>query len=166
MSGFRFADAMLTRHFPKVREEVFLNLSQTEGIQVIVSVGTFMKRLAALEAGNDEGRRAAERLRRYGLTQEVQAAAQAMLDRASTPASEPSEPDLAAQREAAELAERNLWDWYLEWSRIARLVIHDRRQLRQLGFLSARSKSGDDAVDVEEAPEEAAARAADDEPRD
>lgn len=64
-----------------------------------------------------------------------------------------------------------MWSWYLEWSRIARAVITDRRLLRDLGFLrSARPDlhgrgDNDDADDeLEEvvdtgAPNEPAGRA-------
>ena len=35
-----------------------------------------------------------------------------------------------------------MWDWYLEWSAIARGIIRDRRQLRALGFAPSADNAG------------------------
>jgi hypothetical protein len=65
---------------------------------------------------------------------------------------QPSAPvDFDTQREDLERAENDLWDWYLEWSQIARTTITGRQLLRTLGFLTmTSSSSGKDDVDDEE----------------
>ena len=37
-----------------------------------------------------------------------------------------------------------MWSFYLEWSRIARATITDRRHLRMLGFLRPKRSAADD----------------------
>jgi hypothetical protein len=50
---------------------------------------------------------------------------------------EPPSP-IGPTPEEQTLAENAMWDWYLEWAQIARATLHDRRLLRQLGFLERR----------------------------
>lgn len=58
----------------------------------------------------------------------------------------------AQQQQSAAVAdaEQKLWAWYLEWSRIARAVITDRRDLRQLGFLQSQTTPRDSATDEDD----------------
>lgn len=89
-----------------------------------------------------EGRDARELLEKRGLTAEVVNEARAILALANTleTAVEAGVEDATAfDREA----EDRLWNWYLEWSQIARTVITDRRRLRALGFLRG-TESGDE----------------------
>ena len=54
-------------------------------------------------------------------------------------------PTLSATDTTARLkAERDLWSWYLEWSRIARVAVTRRASLRQLGFVAPRVDPTDD----------------------
>ncbi len=49
-----------------------------------------------------------------------------------------------------------MWSWYLEWSTTARRSVHNRRDLRALGFLStsgsAQAEFESDEADEETAP--------------
>jgi hypothetical protein len=120
-----------------VHERFFRNLSQVEGQEVIMSVGTFVERFEALSdpSGPDgaEGPKAAELLARRGLISAV-AEAKALLDSLTQVDSNASSSwDVQQRRLFA--AESVLWEWYLEWSRVARVAIKQRALLRQLGFL-------------------------------
>jgi hypothetical protein len=139
----------LQRHFPNVEARLFLNLSQTEGAEVAVSVGTFLERLKEMNEGADpygaEGSEAIKLLAQRGLTTERIQEAQNMLDQLRTFSDEPTaEPTL----DEAQPAEAALWSWYLEWGGIARTAVTDRRLLKGLGFLqSRRSKDDNEALD-------------------
>jgi hypothetical protein len=148
---FPVVDATLARHYPEVHQKVFLNLSQTEGPAVIISVGTFVDRISALtkaEGGHGpEGKEARKLLARRGLTPQVIAEAEELLEAVKNVEPQPEPPDLETQRETIAQAEQEMWAWYLEWSRIARTVIKDRAMLRQLGFLKNGSGGGGGAPD-------------------
>src|SRR5262245_46248741 len=61
---FPIADATLARHYPAVHHKLFLNLSQTEGPGVIVTVRTFLERFESLGSTAEYGpdSKAAKRL--------------------------------------------------------------------------------------------------------
>ncbi|UJR78462.1 hypothetical protein [Sandaracinus amylolyticus] len=156
---FPICEVVLRNHAPEAHERVFLNLSQTTGPEVIVSVGTFVERVTALPRPRTdgglgrEGRSARDLLAKRGLTDAVIDDARALLARVerierTEEAASPRSPEDDA------LAERDLWAWYLEWSTIARAVITDGRLLRQLGF-GGRARPSDaehegDAPDLDE----------------
>jgi hypothetical protein len=79
---FPIANATLTHNFPKVRDEVFLNLSQTRGAQVVISVGTLLRRIDELEKKGGDHAAARPLLGRRGLTQERLGAARGTAARA------------------------------------------------------------------------------------
>jgi hypothetical protein len=148
---FPIVSATLQRRFPEVHEKVFLNLSQTEGPAVIISVGTLVERVTALRDGDEQSRRAAQTLAQRGLTNAVLDQARALLAELGLPTGEAPVPDLKTVRNDALLAEAELWSWYLEWGQIARAVIPDRRLLRELGFLRpVGSASGEEGAEGEE----------------
>jgi hypothetical protein len=132
---FPIARYSLNRHFPDVAQALFLNLTQTEGVEVAVSVSIFVERLEAMAAGDASfganGPAARALLARRGLTAERVGDARTLLDQLGTLSGEPR-PELSVEEQRA--AEEALWSWYLEWSGIARTVISDRRVLRRLGF--------------------------------
>lgn len=143
--------AVLAANHPEAREAVFLNLSQTSGAEVVVSVGTFLDRLEQLPRSEEEGglgrdgKAARDLLARRGLTREVAAQARDMIARVPTIAA--SEEIASDERSEADIeAERQLWNWYLEWSAIARAVITDRRLLRQMGFLQGSAEPDEPAA--------------------
>jgi hypothetical protein len=138
---FPVASATLLRHYPEIHARIFLNLSQTEGAAVVISVGTFLTRLAELtraEGGYGQaGKDARKLLQRRGLTPAVVDEAKALLAQVSTIEEEPAEPvDLEEERARFTAAEDAMWAWYLEWAQIARSTIKERVLLRRLGFLS------------------------------
>lgn len=152
---FPIADIVLATNSPEAHAMVFKNLSQTDGPEVIVSVGTFLDRLEALPKSREEGglgatgRSARELLVKRGLDSNVVAEARAWLEKVGK--IDPSELDMSGMpSERDEKLERDLWNWYLEWSGIARIAISDRRLLRTLGFLRGSSSSSQEPEFPEE----------------
>lgn len=146
---FPIAAATLQRAYPQVNEKLFLNLSQTEGAEVVVSVGTFIERIEALGTDDDgradrEDAEARALLERRGLTTAVITQAKQLiegLERKASAEEMPIDPEPEfTERQLA--AERAMWAWYREWSSISRAIIKNRNYLRQLGFLQ-RSVSHD-----------------------
>jgi hypothetical protein len=139
----------LQRRHPAVAQRVFLNLRQTSGVEVSVSVTTFVKRVRDLERSKvAEDRNAFALLQRRGLTEAVIGQMEqllAQLEEAPEPAPlvKPDSVDIAA-------SEQQMWGWYLEWSVIARQAIHDKRLLRALGFLAANGSVVSDDTPTEE----------------
>lgn len=130
---FPISEAALSTNFPEVYEKVFKNLSQTDGIEVVVSVRTFVGRIEALAAsGPDAEARAL--LERRGLTRGVIDEAKVLLQKLGQVDTTVDDAPVVTPEQEAEL-ERRLWSWYLEWSGIARAAIKDRPSLRALGFL-------------------------------
>lgn len=149
---FPIARVSLERHYPELAAELFLNLPQTEGVEVAVSVRTFLERLEQLHEGagpfGPTGPEAHGLLQRRGLTTERIAQAQQMLERLGTFHEEP-QPDPTPEEQT--VAEQDLWSWYLEWGGIARVALSDRRLLKSLGFLQTRRSRGDEEDQEEEA---------------
>ncbi|HEX2878096.1 MAG TPA: hypothetical protein VHO25_01040 [Polyangiaceae bacterium] len=129
---------VLTRHSPEIADWTFLNLAQSTGIDLVVSLGTLFSRLGALADGSspfgEQGVVAFHTLQARGLTDEVLERINQLLGSVAEFSSGPSF-DEAAHEEAID----KLWAWYLEWSGIARTVIKTRTVLRALGF---RRRSG------------------------
>jgi hypothetical protein len=145
---FPIATAVLQRHHSDVHEKVFHNLRQTEGKQVVLSVGTFVERVDAL--GDATTSPAVATLARHGLTAVVMDEARRML-------AEVMQPPIAAPPVDDEpivdpAAEDAMWAYYLQWSAIARRAISDRRLLRQLGFLRSQRGGSDEASPGDDAP--------------
>ena len=157
-------EAVLRFNFPDVYERVFRNLRQTEGLEVIVTVGTLMDRLDTIglpadEGGLAEGPDALALLDKRGVKEDVLGEARGLLDQiGSLEEDDPEVRDEALDEEAQAAAEARLWAWYLEWSAIARSAIRDRRLLRSLGFLRATRRADgtlvDEVVEDDEAEED------------
>lgn len=157
---FPVAAATLRGRYPDVYEWLFLNLSQTEGPAVVISVGTFVSRLNAMAKEPSlgiQGAEARQLLETRGLSAVTLQAAQTVLTAlGTTESAEPAKPvDLGAQ-EAAEAA---MWHWYLEWGEIARVAVSDRKLLRELGFLKTKRPLAQE-VEEEEAEAQPAAASA------
>jgi hypothetical protein len=158
---FPVANATLLRHHPDIHARVFLNLSQTEGAAVVISVSTFLQRIGGLtraEGGYGQaGKDARKLLQRRGLTAKVIDEAKALLEQVASIEEDAGElPDLEAERSRLAEAEQAMWAWYLEWGEIARAAIKDRALLRRLGFLST-SPSRRRAAEAEAGEDERAA---------
>lgn len=149
---FPIAQATLRRHHPEVGDWLFLNLAQTAGLEVIVSVGTFVQRLNAMERQALPGAvEARALLAQRGLGGEELAEIERLL--AKLPGVQEPAPHAGPSVEEQQAAEAAMWSWYLEWSQIARVAIHDRRLLRALGFrATSRAAKGTD-VDAEADPD-------------
>jgi hypothetical protein len=149
---FPVAEATLRRRLPAVADRVFLNLTQTSGVEVTVSVSTFVERVRQLaKDGDSAGQEARTILNGRGLTDGVLAQAEALLKRFGlvqfsppAPAAPGADP---ARRQAAEDA---LWGWYREWGTIARNSVQDGNLLRALGFLTPTGGKDDDGGDETE----------------
>jgi hypothetical protein len=145
---FPIAHAALGRRFPAVAALFFLNLTQTEGPGVAISVRVFVDRYDELAAGSErygaDASRAADLLRQRGLTAAVVDEAKALYASLTHVAEAPESLELEAQQQALSRAEAAMWAWYLEWSKIARVAIKQRSLLRQLGFLATRRGEEDD----------------------
>lgn len=148
---FPIAEAALDRRFPAVSARFFLNLVQTEGPEVAISVRTFVDRfdeLGTSEKFGAEGKKAQELLGQRGVTTAIIDEAKALLAKL-TQVAEPIEPvSEAEQEEELAAAEAAMWAWYLEWSKIARIAIKQRPLLRQLGFLSIKRGAEEDEEEV------------------
>ncbi|MEZ4370544.1 MAG: hypothetical protein R3B07_06955 [Polyangiaceae bacterium] len=143
---FPVVKASLQRHYPAIHDSMFLNLSQTEGLDVVNSVGVFLERLAKLEAKADAESKAARKLlTQRGLTAPVVKEANNLLETISTIREEPT--PVAPTAEEVDEREAAVWAWYLEWSAIAQANISDRNTLRALGFLQTRRGSKSEAED-------------------
>jgi hypothetical protein len=128
---FPIVDAVLNAHFPESRERVFLNLVQTEGAEVVISVGTLLERL------DEEPAPVKALLAKRGLDAATLDAARGSIRDFRRVQDEPRHVVVDERADAA--AEAALWNWYLEWSTIARKVVTNRRLLRKLGFLKTAS---------------------------
>jgi hypothetical protein len=140
------ARATLQRRKPAVADKVFLNLSQTSGIGIIVTVGTFIQRVRRLETDGPDEQEALAILRSRGLTDEVLGHAETLLKRLGevdlkTETVRDPEAEYARRKEA----ENSMWSWYREWSTIARKAINDGNLLRGLGL----GASGGDSASEE-----------------
>jgi hypothetical protein len=151
---FPVAEATLRRRKPEVADKVFLNLAQTSGVEVAVSVSTFVQRLRQLE--KDGGAAAPEALallKTRGLTDDVLKEADLLLKKFGNvtfapPASLDPEQELAIRQKA----EDELWGWYMEWSTIAQNAISNGRLLQMLGYGNGGKASKDAPEDDLPAP--------------
>ena len=158
--------AVLRRRCPEICDWVFKNISQTKGVDLVVSVDTVLQRLRALHDGStrfaEQGAQAIQWLAKRGFTEARLEEGEQLIRQVTEFQSDDDEDDLdstddddfESEEEAAAAAE--LWGWYLEWSAIARRVITDRTSLRILGFLSSK-ESTNETVDVAPADSERSA---------
>ncbi len=152
---FPIAEVVLRVRYPEAHARVFANLAQSSGPEVVVTVTTLLDRLQAItkpeaEGGlGEEGVAARDILAQRGLDAAELARGRSLLARLGTFDEEDARPPVSP--EEAQAAEDALWDYYLEWSRIARVGIHDGRLLRLLGFRQGgpRDDAGDD-VDADD----------------
>jgi hypothetical protein len=141
---FPVARATLAARYPEIGQVLFLNLSQYTGVEVVVSVSTFLERLEQMGKGEgdfgEQGPEARKLLAQRGLTEKKVQEAQGQLEAIATFSETPVQEGPSVEEQKA--AEDRLWAWYLEWSAIARVAIKDGRLLRSLGF-NPRTRSSD-----------------------
>lgn len=148
-------DATLRRRFPEIHQQVFLNLSQESGPPVLISVRVLVDRVVALEKAADrQSKEARALLKERGLTKAALDEVRGLLEQAATIGDFSDLPDLGEVAAEQERAETAMWEWYREWSQIARLSVKDGRLLQQLGLGTAgRPRKRGEADDVEPGPE-------------
>lgn len=144
--GFVLARAALERRHPAQADFVFEGLEASTGAEAVLGVRTFLERLtalaedparaetrdadaAALATLAERGIDAAERARLAELVRVASSAAPAVL---------PDDDD-------ADVALVELYAWYREWSRTARVVIKSRRMLIYLGLANPKRRAPDEA---------------------
>jgi hypothetical protein len=138
---FKITRAALEHHHPEIARLLFAKLTPVQGAQVTLSVTAFVARIDELGKANSaygpDAAAARVLLERRGLTAERLAEGHALVDEITAVRAAPV-PQVSAEAQRA--AETAMWHWYLEWSKVARAVITDRRALRALGFLCSRSR--------------------------
>ncbi|AKF10828.1 hypothetical protein DB32_007977 [Sandaracinus amylolyticus] len=135
---FPIAIATLQHKHPEAHELLFRNITQTTGAGAVINVRTFLERLDRLtkpksEGGlGREGKAAMDLLAKRGLTPDVIAPVKRTLEEVAQ-----IEPALEPERDPEDdaTAEREMWEWYLQWSAIARVAVKERRLLKAMGFL-------------------------------
>jgi hypothetical protein len=140
MRWFAVTQAVLGHTYPEVEAWLFSGIQATYGEASTVTVPLFVKRVRTMMAEVEPvaGAHAARALlAQRGLTDAVLAAIDPWEKELARFAGEP--PPAIADTQEAE-AQAALWDWYLEWSGIARAAIESRSLLRDLGF--GRSRRG------------------------
>jgi len=173
---FRLARATLERRYPDQAAFVFADLSAQTGPSALLSVGTFLDRLDALERklpGRELKEKAADKaqekadkaalatLELRGITAAERSRLRGLIKVAQTGTAPDPGAEKAAAEAAAQAAERlknlaELRAFYDEWAEIARIVITRRDYLIRLGL--AKRKSGESEEPAEpEQPETPAA---------
>lgn len=150
---FPVVSATLERNYPAFYQTVFHNLFQTEGAEVIVSVGTLLDRLASL-AQTENGKQALALLTTRGLTPEVRAQAASLIDQLQKTAKTQLPQIDPDSRAVQEKAINDVWAWFREWSQIARTIINRGDVLIRLGLRQPPSRTGatEDKDDTSENP--------------
>lgn len=145
---FPVIEAVLRRHFPALYERVFLNLSQTEGKAVIVSVSTMLERLRDLE-GSADGKKALALLEARQFNAEARKPAEEILAKLRA-VGEAVVPEVdALSKEEQEKALVEAWGWYREWSTIARTLITRGDVLIRMGLRRINRSGTEEDVDLD-----------------
>jgi hypothetical protein len=131
---FPVVDATLNRHYPEQHSAMFLNLNQTSGDQVLVSVSTLLDRLKALAAAGETATKADALLVSRGLTAEVRKQAADLIAAVQTGTTGQAPATDPASKSEQDKALASAWAWYLEWSKIARTLITRGDILIRLGL--------------------------------
>lgn len=143
---FPVTRATLNASFPDIAQAFFDGMVQRKGQEAPLGVTTFVTRVRELESPNSpwgpDSAAARQLLTERGLTPAVIDEAQALLDEWRDV---PESPVLTpAETDEIEQAIKAAWDWYVEWSTIARTVLKSKRHLHSLGLSTRRSKEVED----------------------
>ncbi len=129
----RIVHVSLAHSFPDVDARLFRGIGKTRQ-ESILFVPAFLDRFEKLERVNDASSRAAfAKLRSRGFTAERRQEARRMLQELLH-VKRPTVPDPEIRRAAIHQAEAALWEYFVEWSQIARAVLKDARLLKLLGY--------------------------------
>ncbi|RYZ11450.1 MAG: hypothetical protein EOO70_09730 [Myxococcaceae bacterium] len=126
--------------------QLFTNLKQAEGREVMMTVRTLVDRYDAIKAEQGaygaEGSLAVATLDERKFTPDVVDEARELLTKLGVVEATPQGPLMTAEERAAlDKAEADLWAWYREWSAIARQAVTQPRMLQVLG-LGPREEGG------------------------
>jgi hypothetical protein len=129
----RIVSVSLVQDFPRVYDQIFSGIDEPKKPSFAV-VPVLADRIEKLERAKDATSRAAlAKLRKRGLSSERMAEARRLVtDFVGT--KPPEMPDMNARRTKIHAAETALWNYFVEWSHIARTVIKEPRLLELLGF--------------------------------
>ncbi|MBK8254540.1 MAG: hypothetical protein IPK82_17970 [Polyangiaceae bacterium] len=151
--NFRRFSATLRRHHPSAGAYVFYNLQPGTGGEAVAAVGTFLKRIDALEKGSDpqreaskkDDKRAVELLAKRGLDKKERARLASLVELAMKPTVALPDSDAhVTERESARVAALTaLKDWYEEWAEAARSIIKKRSYLIRMGLASRKVRKKD-----------------------
>ena len=142
---FPIISASLRFRYPKQHADLVLNLAQTTGPELVITIDLLLRRNEALLASTDPDAKAiGALLATRGVDATELARGRDLVTRATSVRPEAPGPTV----DPAEFAARqeHLWQWYLEWSEIARAAITDRRLQRELGFLQVTRRDDEDVV--------------------
>jgi hypothetical protein len=140
---FPVVRATLNASFPELADAFFQDLVQRRGAEAPLGVTAFLERVRELESTEapfgTEGQRARALLAERGLSREVMNEGQQLL---SEWVAIPESPVLSpAETDELELAIESAWEWYVEWSTIARAVLKRRRDWHALGLSSTKGRT-------------------------
>lgn len=149
---FDVADAALTRKAKEVHSRLFQNLSKVSGSEVLLTVKSFIGRIREMQATTDDETQAAVALlAKRGLDDACLAEAESLIARIETeqPPTAPTE-DTEALKAAREQAGKEMWAWFLDWSKTARTVVKNRNYHVMLGLISHHGASKSDGASAPE----------------
>jgi hypothetical protein len=154
---FPIARATLRTRYPKLHGALFANLPQAQRLETLLTVGTFVERVGRLaELDKKNGAAAKALLAKRGLDDATINEARSLLARAKA-VDAPSLRTAGLTAEQLAKHEDALWDWYLEWSAIARVAITNVKLLSKLGFEARKgrgpAKRAKTVIESEEARE-------------
>jgi hypothetical protein len=152
-------EATLRVRYPAIYARVVEGLSQTSGPSLLLTVPRLLANLRTLQAaGDDVSQQAWQLLGQRGITPDVIEQAALLIKQASAADTSPepiSQDEIERQRVEREANVQRMWDWYIEWSAIARARIKDGNVLRRMGFgRGGRPKSQPTEEDLPSDPEE------------
>ena len=119
----------LKYEFPESAEKIFFELRQTKGMELLITVPQLIERVEALESGDESEQQAFAKLEKRGFTKESRAEGMKLVNKCQ------EAPEILNQDSPEiEQAKKDCWNWYREWSTIARTVITRKDYLISLGF--------------------------------
>lgn len=151
--GFARIGAALRRLHPEQMAFVFANLEPATGAGAVLSVGTMLDRLDALEEGAErKASRKADHaalatLDKRGITKAERKRLRQLVEKAQGAplvTAPKQDPKTEKDREKYQEDLRALRAWYVDWSETARAVIHRRDYLIRLGLAKPRRAKKDD----------------------
>jgi hypothetical protein len=128
----RVAKVTLAHHHPELCTMIFADIGPAIGAEVVTKVQTFLDRIDQI-ADHDGGTAAIELLHERGLDPAQLDVARDLLARLESP-QPAAEVDSAEAEARYRKLEDAMWQYYREWSSIARATVSSKRDLRRLGF--------------------------------